>query len=95
MRNQYLFPELESTAIELAILVGRLDQVEAEKKAANEDFKVTIDLLKMQIKQAARTINEAVAEQLPQATQKPGHGTASSAPGVPGFAPEPEGEAAH
>ena len=59
--RQFLFPELEPTAIELASLVGQLEAVEAEKKAVNDDFKERIELLKMQIKQAAKTINEGMA----------------------------------
>ena len=59
--RQFLFPELEPTAIELAHLVGQLEAVEAEKKAVNDDFKERIELLKMQIKQAAKTINEGMA----------------------------------
>ena len=59
--RQFLFPELEPTAIELASLVGQLEAVEAEKKAVNDDFKERIELLKMQIKRAAQTINEGMA----------------------------------
>ena len=59
--RQFLFPELEPTAIELASLVGQLEAVEAEKKAVNDDFKERIDLLKLQIKSAAKTINEGMA----------------------------------
>ena len=61
--RQFLFPELEPTALELASLVGQLEAVEAEKKAVNDDFKERIELLKMQIKQAAKTINEGMAGQ--------------------------------
>jgi uncharacterized protein (UPF0335 family) len=59
--RQFLFPELEPTAIELASLVGQLEAVEAEKKAVNDDFKERIDLLKMQIKNAAKAINEGMS----------------------------------
>jgi hypothetical protein len=59
--RQFLFPELEPTAIELASLVGQLEAVEAEKKAVNDDFKERIELLKMQIKNAAKVINEGMA----------------------------------
>lgn len=59
--RQYLFPELEPTAIMLASLVGQLETVEAEKKAVNDDYKERIDLLKLQIKSAAKTINEGMA----------------------------------
>ena len=61
LTRQFLFPELEPTAIELASLVGQLEAVEAEKKAVNDDFKERIDLLKLQIKRAAQTINEGMA----------------------------------
>lgn len=93
MKNQYLFPELESTAIELAILVARLEQVEDEKKEANADFKERIDLLKMQIKHAARTINEGVLR-VADGKVAQGKGQAPGA-GVPGDAPKQDGEAAH
>lgn len=94
MKNQYLFPELEATAIELAILVGRLEAVEDEKKAATTDFKERIDLLKVQIKHAARTINEGV---LRVADGKVAHGKGQPPTGaqVPGYVPEQDGEAAH
>ena len=59
--RQFLFPEFEPTAIELASLVGQLEAVEAEKKATNDDFKERIELLKLQIKRAAQTINEGMA----------------------------------
>jgi uncharacterized protein (UPF0335 family) len=61
LKRQFLFPELEPTAIELASLVGQLEAVEAEKKAVNDDFKERIELLKMQIKNAAKVINESMA----------------------------------
>lgn len=85
MRNRYLFPEFESTAIELAILVGRLEQVKDEKKEANADFKEQIDLLEVQIKRAAKIINEGVAGKVNVQVKS----------GVPGYVPEHEGEAAH
>lgn len=62
MAAPYLFPELEPIAIELAVLVGRLEDVEAEKKAANNVFKERIELLKIQIRQAAKTINEGMQD---------------------------------
>jgi hypothetical protein len=93
MRPKYLFPELEATAIELAILVGRLEQVEDEKKEANADFKERIDLLKFQIKQAAKTINEGVLRVADgKVASSKGQPTGS---GVPGYVPEQDGEAAH
>ena len=93
MKTQYLFPELEATAIELAILVGRLEQVEDEKKEANTDFKERIDLLKMQIKNAARTINEGVLR-VADGKVAQGKGQPAGAQ-VPGHASEQDGEAAH
>ena len=59
--RQFLFPELEPTAIELAHLVGQLEAAEAEKQEVSKDFKERIDLLKLQIKSAAKTINEGMA----------------------------------
>ena len=61
LTRQFLFPELEPTAIELASLVGQLEAVEAEKQEVVKDFKERIDLLKLQIKSAAKTINEGMA----------------------------------
>jgi hypothetical protein len=71
MRRQFLFPELEPTAIELAYLVGQLEKVEADKKAATEAYKEAIDLLKLQIKAKAKAINEGMAAAAPaQAGEK-------------------------
>lgn len=59
-RQQFLLPELEPTAVQLAYLVGQLNAVEEEKAEANKDFKERIDLLKIQIKQAAKAINDSM-----------------------------------
>lgn len=92
MARPYLFPELEPTAIELAMLVGRLEQVEDEKKAANDDFKERIDLLKIQIKQAARTINEGMQDGMVRVTMSKGE-TSVRQPSAPaGYEPVPEGK---
>jgi chromosome segregation ATPase len=91
MKRTFLFPELEPTAIELAALVERLEDVEAEKKAANEDFKERIELLKIQIKQAARTINEGMRDGITKVTVS--GGTRVHQPSAPaGYEPIPEGE---
>ena len=90
MKTQYLFQELEAAAIELAILVGRLEAVEDEKKAATTDFKERIDLLKMQIKNAARTINEGVLR-VADGKVASGKGQQPAGAQVPGYVPEQDG----
>jgi len=78
-RNEFLFPELEKTAIDLAYMVGRLEALEEEKAEVVKDFKERADLLKLQIKAAAKQINDrmdttrmtvkAVPEEQPAAVQ--------------------------
>jgi len=92
MARPYLFPELEPTAIELAILVGRLEQVEAEKKAANDDFKEQIDLLKIQIRNAARTINEGMHDGITRVRVSKGEVNVRQLAAPAGYEPIPEGE---
>ena len=59
-RQQFLLPELEPTAIQLAQLVGQLAALEDEKKAVNQDLKERMDLLKIQIKHAATAIMDSL-----------------------------------
>lgn len=58
-RQQFLLPELETTAIDLAYMVGQLAALEEEKAEMVKDFKERIDLLKLQIKAAAKAINDS------------------------------------
>jgi hypothetical protein len=60
MKQQFLLPGLQPTAIELARLVARLAALEDEKKDAMADYKERQDLLKLQIKQAAAAINDSL-----------------------------------
>jgi hypothetical protein len=92
LRQSFLFKELESTAIELAILVGQLELVENAKKEANQDFKERIDLLKLQIKNAARTINEGMRDGL-KGVRVSGEDKGEKPPMAPaGYEPVPEGK---
>jgi hypothetical protein len=59
-RQQFLLPELEPTAIQLALLVRQLNGLEEEKAAVNKDLKERMDLIKIQIKQASTAITDSL-----------------------------------
>ena len=60
LTQQFLLPELEPTAIQLALLVRQLYGLEEEKAAINKDLKERMDLIKIQIKQASTAITDSL-----------------------------------